>query len=50
MTIHDKGRRESQELTEGPNGYELAQADSGLCEMVQGDPVPPTGLEPVSSG
>jgi hypothetical protein len=41
---------ESQELTEDQNGYELALAGSGLCEMVQSDPIPPTGLEPVSSG
>jgi hypothetical protein len=36
---------ESPELTEDQSGYELALAGSGLCEMVQGDPVPPTGAE-----
>lgn len=41
---------ESPELTEDQSGYELALAGSGLCEMVKGDQVPPTGLEPVSSG
>ena len=41
---------ESQELTEGQSGYELALVGAGAREMVQSDLVPPTGLEPVSSG
>ena len=40
----------SQESTEPQSGYEFGLVGSRTCEMVQSDRVPPTGLEPVSSG
>ncbi len=43
-------RTDSQESTEADDGREDMLVGAGECETVQGKPIPPTGLEPVSSG
>ena len=41
---------DSQESTQAHDEREVMLVGAETCEIVQSDPVPPTGLEPVSSG